>query len=263
MNRLDRKLRAKWDALIETEGNAIGLSGCRPFLEDKTANDIFYEGRFKGRPCIVKCSSRAPDSILNEYRMLGRLHAVAPAVCPEPYAIREGNMAFLVEEKVCGDKATSPAEDILAMAEALRWTGIVHRDISPCNMLPGSDGHLKLIDFQFAIDRNNYCETRFMRSNPTYLHVTFGSSEGIGLGQWNDLSGSGLIRCLEHFAPEDKESRRKLVEMVPEMSFSVNVPASVRRRILIYEKSLALQHLFNRKKSVRRRLEKVRSILFS
>ena len=58
MNALPRRLRAKWDELIATEGAAMGLSECRVFLENKLVNDIFYEGLFKGRPCVVKCSSR-------------------------------------------------------------------------------------------------------------------------------------------------------------------------------------------------------------
>ena len=77
---LSRRKRAAWDALIESEGPALGLSDCRSFLENKLVNDIFYEGTFKGGPCIVKCSSRAPESIENEYKMSRRLNAVAP-VC--------------------------------------------------------------------------------------------------------------------------------------------------------------------------------------
>ena len=53
--KLNERRRRRWDALIETEGKALGLDCCRPFLEKKLVNDIFYEGLFHGRPCIVKC----------------------------------------------------------------------------------------------------------------------------------------------------------------------------------------------------------------
>ena len=53
---LPKSLRARWDDLIATEGRALGLDGCRPFIENKLVNDIFYDGTFKGLPCVVKCS---------------------------------------------------------------------------------------------------------------------------------------------------------------------------------------------------------------
>ena len=68
-NPLSWRKRAAWDALVREEGAKMGLSDCRAFLENKLVNDIFYEGVFKGRPCVVKCSSRAPESIENEYKL--------------------------------------------------------------------------------------------------------------------------------------------------------------------------------------------------
>ena len=95
--------RCEWNKIIETEGVKLGISDCCPFLENKIANDIFYEGMFNGRPCIVKCSSRAPDSIRNEYEMLKRVHSADAAVFPEPYALwtsPDGHKAFVAMEKV-------------------------------------------------------------------------------------------------------------------------------------------------------------------
>ena len=113
---LSDRLRCEWNRIVAAEGARLGISDCRPFLENKIANDIFYEGMFNGRPCIVKCSSRAPDSIANEYEMLKRMHAEAPEVFPEPFALwtsRNGRMAFVAMEKVAGGVPSSPAVDIL------------------------------------------------------------------------------------------------------------------------------------------------------
>ena len=93
--RLDSRTRRKWDALIEAEGKAVGLTDCRPFLERKLVNDIFYEGLCKGRPCIVKCSSRAPESIVNEYELAKRLYETDPVHFPAVFAYHPGPWAFV------------------------------------------------------------------------------------------------------------------------------------------------------------------------
>lgn len=258
------RLRREWNRIIEIEGAKLGLSGCRSFLENKVVNDIFYEGLFNGRPCIVKCSSRAPDSMRTEYEMLKRVHDADACVFPEPFALwvsDDGRKAFVVLEKIGGGTPSGPASDILRMAVALRSTGIVHRDVCMKNILCGADGHLKLIDFQFAIDRNDYHESAFMRRNPKYLYVHFGSCEELGLGRWNDILGLGLLRCLFHFAPNASDAESKLREMAASMTFSAPVNVSSRCRIRIYRLSLWLQSLFNGGNSVKWRLYKTSRLL--
>ena len=256
-------LRREWGRIIETEGAKLGLSDCCPFLENKMANDIFYEGEFKGRPCIVKCSSRAPDSMQNEYEMLKRVHDADDCVFPEPFALwvsKDGRKAFVALEKIGGGTPFDPASDMLRMAAALRSTGIVHRDVCTKNILCGADGHLKLIDFQFAIDRNDYHESAFMRRNPKYLYVNFGNCEALGLGKWNDILGLGLIECLKHFAPEDRETQKKLLGMAEEMLFAAPVGRYAKFRIWLYYLSLCIQFMFSHKRSLKWRLYKVRRL---
>ena len=262
-NFLPYKLRKRWDEIISTEGVSHGLSECRPILEKKMVNDIFYEGLFNGVPCIVKCSSKAPDSIANEYEMLKRVQEADSTVFPEPFACwisRDGRMAFVVMEKIGGGTPAAPADDILRMTHALKKTGIVHRDISTVNILCGEDGHLKLIDFQFAIDRNNYHESSFMRLNPKYLYVHFGNCESLGLGTWNDILGLGLIECLKHFAPEDKNARKQLLGMADEMNFKASIGRYAMFRIELYHLSLCIQFLFSHRWSLKWRLYKIRKL---
>ena len=258
--------REAWDALIAREGARLGLTECRAFLENKLVNDIFYEGSCNGKPYIVKCSSRAPDSIANEFAMLKRVYADNPNVFSEPYAFwssPDGRVAFVVMECVSGGVADAPAADIVAMAETLRRTGIVHRDISSENIACGLDGHLKLIDFQFAIDRNDYRESRFMLDNPKYHFVNFGNCESLGLGVWNDVLGLGLLECLRHFAPDDAEARGRLSSIAGEMTFSAPVSARIRLRMLLYMASLRIQNVFVKRHTTKWRLRKMSMLMRS
>ena len=200
---LSKRSRAEWDALVASEGAALGLSGCRAFLENKLVNDIFYEGAFNGEPCIVKCSSRAPESIENEYRMSRRLAAVAP-VCAEALALwrsPDGRRAFVVTRKLPGpslaaviadkpgdDEAVKVLEDMIRIAGALIKSGIVWRDIIPDNFMRDSDGHLKLIDAQFAVDRNNFREDPFLLKNWSYRMLAFAHHPMTAGYGWNDAA---------------------------------------------------------------------------
>ncbi len=263
-SRLPGELRRRWDALVESEGGKLGIASCQAFLENKTVNDIFYRGTFNGRPCVVKCSSRAPDSIANEFSVLKRVYADNPRVFPEPFVqwtSPDGRMALLVMENVCGGTAEDPASDILQMADTLRRTGIVHRDISAENLICGADGHLKLIDFQFAIDRNDYRESRFMLDNPKYRFVHFGNCELLGPGAWNDVLGLGLLACLRRFAPRDAATRAKLSSLASDMTFTTSVSSFVRLRLRAYLVSLWIQSIFVCKSSTQWRLYKVSRLL--
>lgn len=230
---LDKRLRASWDAVIDTEGRAFGLVGCRPFLENKIVNDIFYEGTANGTPCIVKCSSRAPDSIENEYEMSRRLSAVAP-VCAEALAkwrSRDGRMAFVVTRRlegpsltqmlsrgVAGEEAVSALRDMVGIAEALLEAGIVWRDIITDNFMMDG-GHLKLIDAQFAIDRRNFREDPFLASRWTYRTLLFAHHPDMAGRGWNDVAM--MLRFSRLFAAGDEGEalRDRLRAMSAEAAF--------------------------------------------
>ncbi len=259
MGELSPKLRARWDALIGSEGKRAGLTRCRPFLENKTANDIFYEGMFNGRPCIVKCSSKSPDSIANEYETARRMFAAGPGCVAEPLAYRiseRGDMAFAVFAKIAGpsltellQKGVSKGEsdrfalDLLSLADTLDRTGTVHRDLFPDNLLLDSDGHLKAIDFQFAIDRNAYRESAWMRRNWKYRYVVFGVNHDLGAGRWNDAAA---LERMAAMLPETENTiriRAVLRQKSDVAGFSAPPALFDRIRLGIYGLSLRMQLL--------------------
>ena len=232
------KDRAVWDALMEREGRALGLSGCRPFLENKLVNDIFYEGTFKGAPCIVKCSSRAPESIANEYRMSRRLAAVDRGVCAEALAkwtSPDGGRAFVVTRRLAGpsltemiiggvteDEALDIVDDMLRIAKALVDAGIVWRDITTDNFLRDADGHIKLIDAQFAIDRNDFREDPYLLSHWNYRMLLFAHHPMLAGHGWDDVGM--MLRYASYLPPTHlvKERLERLRALERESMFPVS-----------------------------------------
>ena len=268
--RLDKRLRARWDVLIETEGTALGLSVCRPFLENKLVNDIFYEGTFKGRPCIVKCSSRAPESIVNEYEMSCRLAAVDSGVCAEALACwrsADGKMAFVVMHRLPGptlsalldagvseEVASGFAKDALAIEAALERAALVHRDIFPGNLMQDEAGHLRLVDMQFSVDFDRPQPDVWLRRHPKYHYLSLGIHPAFGMGVWNDAES--LSVCLR-FLPQTvavREARATLQKRVAERFCRVPVTGLERCRIRLYAVSLSVQMLFRPASEKRERL---------
>ena len=247
---LSKKLRAKWDALIATEGAAMGLSQCKVILENKLVNDIFYEGLFKGAPCVVKCSSRAPESIRNEYEVGIKLNAANSQVFPLFYGCHvsnDGKYAFVAMEKLYGLGELEPktaGDDTIAIIEALHRTGIVHRDVYIDNLMIGADGHLKLFDFQFAVDRNKYEECAWMRKNWKYRYVVLGIVSGLPVGVWNDASG--MLRAVECIC--NGEECQRVVPVIEnyenQLAFAPRISLVDRLRLRVYEIRLRLQCFF-------------------
>lgn len=235
------------------------ISNEHVFLRDKYINDEFAEGNFRGCPCIVKTTSKAVWSIGNEYRLSARMYAVAPTCVPCPFMWHladDWKSAFLVTAKVEGASLTeliaggvsdaqadSFAADILRLADALKATGIVHRDLFSDNLLLGADGHLKAIDWQLAVDRGNYREDPWVARHWKFRYVVFGVNRELGLGVWNDyLALAAVLRRLPQTAAV-KAAVERLVAEAGEMTFARPPDRLTRFKLRLYGLSLRIQML--------------------
>ena len=255
--RLNIPACAEWRGIVDGPGADLGLADCRVLLENKYINDVFFEGCFKGRDAIVKCSSTCAWSIGNEFRLASRLHAAAPSVVAEPLAVwtsDDGLQAFVVTEKVSGPSLTELlargvtdaqadgfAADILVLAESLKATGILHRDLFSDNLLLGADGHLKAIDWQLAIDRNDYREDPWVLRHWKFRYVVFGVNRELGLGVWNDFHALGKILAQLPQTEAVRAASARLVAEGPEMVFAAPPDAMTRLKLRLYAVSLRLQ----------------------
>ena len=268
-----------WRLVVDGAGADMGLADCRVILENKYINDVFFEGKFKGRDAIVKCSSTCAWSIGNEFRLASRLHAVAPSVVVEPLAVwtsDDGHRAFVVTEKVSGPSLTEMltrgvtdaqadgfASDILTLAEALNKTGILHRDIYTDNFLLGSDGHLKVIDFQMAINRNDYHEDPWVAAHPKFLYVVFGVNHNTPCGCWDDRAALDAVLALLPATDAVTRARRQLAAM-PDIAFTARPTLRARVTLGLYAASLMIQaHVpwrsRKRRNQARKRLATIRA----
>lgn len=277
--RLNIPACAGWRQVVDDAGGELGLADCRVLLENKYINDVFFEGRFQDRPAVVKCSSTCAWSIGNEFRLASRLHAVAPSVVAEPLAVwtsDDGRRAFVVTEKVSGPSLTELltrgvtdaqadgfAADILLLAEALEETGILHRDVYTDNFLLGADGHLKMIDFQMAIDRNDYREDPWVAAHPKFLYVVFGVNHNTPCGCWDDRAALDAVLALLPETEAVAQARRKLAAM-PDIAFTARPPLGARVKLGLYAVSLMIQaHVpwrsRKRRNQARKRLATIRA----
>lgn len=266
---LSPRLRRKWDRLIATDGAKLGLTDCRAFLENKLVNDIFYEGMFNGRPCIVKCSSRAPDSIRNEYEMSRRLFTDDPLSCAEPLAFwrsQDGRLALVVFESLPGPSLTDvrfgPRDaavrmvdgitgDFERIAASLLQTGVVHGDMGTTdNYLMGEDGHFRLIDFQFAVDRRIGCRDPWLTAHPKYRFAVLSCRLDRDGANWNDIAY--LRDHLQKWLPVTDVSSAaalRLDALVEQSRYHASFTVCQRWLLRAYAMSLAVQRLFRRRKS--------------
>ena len=198
---------------------------------------------------------------------------------PEPLAVwtsDDGCRAFVVTEKVDGPSLTDLlmrgitdaqadgfASDILILAEALNKTGVLHRDVYTDNFLLGADGHLKVIDFQMSIDRNDYREDPWVAAHPKFLYVVFGVNHNTPCGCWDDRAALDAILALLPATDAVARARRTLAAM-PDIAFTTRPTLWARLTLGLYAVSLMIQaHVpwrsRKRRNQARKRLATIRA----
>jgi serine/threonine protein kinase len=240
------------------------IEDARVFLENKYINDTFLEGSFRGTPCIVKKTSKAVWSVGNEYRLSCRMYAAAPDVVPCPlgrYYDCAARASAVITAKVAGPSLTELlargvtdaqadgfAADIRALAEALKKEGILHRDLFTDNLLLDSDGHLKAIDWQLAIDRARYREDPWVARHWKFRYVVFGVNRELGLGVWNDFHALGKVLALLPQTAAVKDVSAWLAAEAPQMTFAAPPDRLTRFKLRLYAVSLRVQMLLHPRK---------------
>jgi serine/threonine-protein kinase len=147
--------------------------------------------------------------------------------------------------KLCVWVAAQVSEALHAVHEATRENGsplnIVHRDVSPQNVLVGHNGHIKLIDFGIAksqlvnqpgssrgsvIGKLRYMAPEQLRTEPVTRRTDV---YALGVMLWEMLASRNLLRC---FRIDDERDWQTREAPPPPSRYSTNLKASIDLAVL-------------------------------
>ncbi len=209
-------LLPRWREIADAMRAWYPLEDIRPAgLASRTVNpslpELFFSAKVDGRPCFVKYSPVAPRAIAAEWTFPRRFRRTRPDLCVEPlfwhvaaggaFVVLERLEGRTLEDHLAAGTRFTPEEterivaDLKDMAATLAAAGIVHRDIRPANLMVSPDGHVKLFDFQFAVDRDDHVEYLYFAERHKELLYPLGAGYACGPGHWNDRHS--IIKCLE------------------------------------------------------------------
>lgn len=164
-----------------------------------------------------------------------------PGICNVKDYFEENGTAYLVEEylsggtfrkflneqsghKVSFEECQSLFAPVLEGLCCIHAMGVVHRDISPDNLMFDGQGNLKLIDFGAAKDRNREAETIQGKDDYAPLEQYY---KGQMVGPWSDLYAvcSVMYQALTGNKPVSSLKRMKKDTLVP-VSFYTEISES-------------------------------------
>ena len=204
-----------WRKLADELSALSGMTGVRPvhleaLYKKAPLAPLFFSGELDGQRVFVKYVTFARSLAAAEWRYPRELvrNGDGDLVAkPLLWHVTSDGGAFSVTEWLDGEsldaliarndprlveKADVLAGDFLRMAAALERAKIVHRDIRPANLIVGADGHVKLIDFQFAAPPGDSREDPWFKANP-FIIGYLGAEYAFAPGQWNDRHSLGKV----------------------------------------------------------------------
>ena len=198
-----------WRRLAEEISALSGVTDVRPVrLEairaETPLRTSFYCGCLPdGRKCFIKYSPYAKSLNAAEWRYPRQLAERGDGRVFETsvfwHTTSDGGSFVITEwidgegldaliarkDPILADRAGTIAADLVRIAEALEREKVVHRDIRPANLIVGPDGHVKLIDFQFAAPFGDGQEDPWFNDRPEVIDG-LGAEYALHPGRWND-----------------------------------------------------------------------------
>lgn len=221
------RLLAGWKSLAGTIAGFVEIADLHPvFLAaehgcPQIMPTLFLSGTRGAEQVIVKYTTRGAKTVENEYVLSRRVWRRLPDnVVKLSFWHRIGDRAaFSVMARLpgvplgrllsSGTKMTDEiaeriALDCQAISDGLLAAGIVHRDLQPGNLIVDAQGHVRLIDFQLAIEKDNPCECGFLARRHYEILSHLGRPLSTDDGVWNDrLSMLKIVRMLPRTAARD------------------------------------------------------------
>ena len=169
---------------------------------------------------------------IQEARMLARFSGLRNIVSVRDY-FEENNTCYIIMEyldgetlksyltrrggRISSDEMMRMLQPLLASLNEVHEQGMIHRDISPDNIMILKDGTLKLLDFGSARDMAGNAE----RSASVMLKPGYAPEEQYRIygeqGTWTDVYAlcATIYRCLTGHTPVDALSRKEHDTLIP------------------------------------------------
>lgn len=174
--------------------------------QDKASGFSLFKGRLGTEQLFIKWGGRQ-GNCLNDYTYTRKLYHMDPDCFLRPYfCVNEGDIqcfgiAFyegrtlktaLTDGSLSAEETRRVIEFLPRAARTLVEANCVHRDIKPDNIAILNDGSIKLFDFEYAVDADNYKEREELLRFPHLLSTLGVKSEcgvslGIGKFIWDDM----------------------------------------------------------------------------
>lgn len=239
-----------WRLLADEIASISGASDVRPVrLEALRAatplRTFFYSARWQGRKCFIKYSPCARNLTEAEWRHPQALARNGDGALFESslfwHATADGGAFVIIEwidgmtlderlarhDPILSEKADVIVADLIDIASALARAKIVHRDIRPANLIVSADGHVRLIDFQFAAPSGDSAEDRFFADIPEVIDG-LGAEYALAPGQWNDRHS---LRKILSELPATPARDRGLVALAADNDTPTKVAACTRGKM--------------------------------
>ena len=209
--------------------------------------------RGMGQSVIIPSKERdyfeeSKKKFLQEARVLAKYNALNDAIVAVKEHFEENNTAYIVMEfldgitlkalvqrkgKLTFEETRKLMEPVCAALSRIHKDGVIHKDVSPDNIIILNNGGIKLLDFGGAVSvymRNKGYVISFKRG---YAPPEQYSERGI-IGAWTDVyaAAATFYYCITGTRPTDAMERRAGKDLVPPSRLGASVSPKMEKRIL-------------------------------
>ena len=149
-------------------------------------------------------------------------------------------------EAISCENAKRMIRDLTDISDALASAGIIHRDVRPRNFIVSDNGHVSIIDFQFAIEANARTESSILAARHLELLSHLGGDSAVGYGVWNDRTAMAAIIARLPDCPGKERALKKLESAAEGADYIAALPKEMRGELAFRRWKLRLKRWVGR-----------------
>ena len=191
--------------------------------------------------------ARGKARFLNEARTVAKF-SNEPGIVDIRDFVEQFNTAYIIMEYLDGETLKERLKKvgrivpqtiimmltpIIAALEKIDTAGVIHRDISPDNIMVLKNGSLKLMDFGAAKEYTSDQQTMAVMLKKGYAPIEQYLSNG-KQGPWTDVYAlcATIYRCITGKTPDEAPDRINQDPLLPPSQLGVNIPPALEQALL-------------------------------